>query len=229
MSIIANDHAYVTLDRNTKAQHGQRLSRVIAKADREGKYASEHLQESLAVSVPMVTEEDMVESIAALMPHIRKMLETAQDALIREHRLEAGATSINSAQISVTACIAYLSETSTGTRLTKEYLQEWFVSTYGTVAKEWISTNITHTLTDMHPTKVEEVVTEKVGILAGMVATWASPKASPPIPAIKATLRFVEHCEQVGVVDGILSGLRGKMKVMLEKKTAELSLDALGF
>lgn len=70
---IGTSHVFNPLGKDSCALSGQRLVRLIAKANRDGKYASPHLSESLCVSVPRVTEEDILGVVDVLMPHVIAM------------------------------------------------------------------------------------------------------------------------------------------------------------
>lgn len=221
MSIISNTHTFVKLERNTAPLHGQRLSRLIAKADRNGKYPSPNLSESLAVSVPMVEDMEVVDAIDTLLPHIKGWIQGVQDALIREFRIEHGRNEVPEDAFSVAACVAWLDENAKGDRVTKEYLAEWFAENYSTACAAWIES--------VAPGMDSEVVQSKVNVMRDMIAAWASPKASPAIPALKATLRFTHHLSQSGGMCARLAAIAQKAHTLLEKKENELKADALGF
>ena len=63
MSNVSNVHQFSQLNKDSKALAGQRLVRLIAKADKNGNYPSPNLTESLCVSVPHVSQEAVAEVI----------------------------------------------------------------------------------------------------------------------------------------------------------------------
>lgn len=221
MSIVSSTHSFVKLERNTAPLHGQRLSRLIAKADRNGKYPSSNLTESLAVSVPHVTDEEIVEVIDSLLPHLKGWLQGVQDSIIREFRIEHGRNEIPEDVFSVAACVSWLDENAKGDRVTKEYLAEWFSENYSTACAAWIQS--------IAPGISDDLCETKVNVMRDMVSAWASPKASPAIPALKATLRFTHHLAQSSGMCSRMAQIAAKASTLLEKKESELKMDALGF
>lgn len=220
---ITQAHQFTTLDKNTTPLHGQRLVRLIAKSARgSDKPSNPNLSQSLAVSIPPVTMDEVAAVIDKLIPHVIGMVQDAQDKIIREYRLETGNDSINQELISVDAVIAFLDSSATGERVSKEYLQDWFASEYEEVAKKWIDTIAGGSLCD-------DVIEQKTNLMRDMIAGWASPKYSPNIPSLKAQIRFMTHCVDSDCADMRMSGFLNKASTMLEKKENELSTDALGF
>lgn len=220
MSIVSNVHQFAPLTKDSKALSGQRLVRLIAKANKDGSYPSPHLTKSLCVSVPVVGQDDVVSVIDQLIPHVIGMVKDAQDSIIREWRIEYGREEIPESEFSINQVVAYLDENAAGDRVSSEYLQEWFTDLYATIAAEWISAQL----------KVDSsaaVVAQKVTVLRDMFAGFSSPKYSPPIPKLKAMIRF---CQVAGdSADSRLSGYHDKCASLLRKKEAELSDNSLGF
>lgn len=221
MSVVSNTHSFVKLERNTAPLHGQRLSRLIAKADRNGKYPSSNLMESLAVSVPVVSDEEIVEVIDTLLPHLKGWIAGVQDSIIREFRIEHGRNEIPGEVFSVAACVAWLDENAKGDRVTKEYLAEWFSENYAESCAAWIQS--------IAPGISDDLCEAKVNVMRDMISAWASPKASPAIPALKATLRFTHHLASTSGMCARLGAIAQKAAALLEKKESELKMDALGF
>lgn len=216
-------HKFEVLDKNTAPLHGQRLVRLIAKSARgTNKPANEHLQQSLAVSVPPVTMDEVVAHIDKLIPHVIGMVQDAQDKIIREYRIESGADNIHQELISVESVIAFLDSSATGERVSKEYLQEWFAAEYEDIAKQWINQIAGGSLSEL-------VIEQKTNLMRDMISGWASPKYSPNIPSLKAQIRFMNHCVAIDASDMRMNGFLNKAGAMLEKKEEELNTDALGF
>lgn len=105
---------------------GQRLAKCRYKttAKQAAKFPS------VCVSVPYLTDAEIEPMVPALLGHIRGMLETAQDGVIRTLYEIAGGklTGVTDSEISIAACIAWMEQESTGSRLTKEYIDSWFNS-----------------------------------------------------------------------------------------------------
>lgn len=82
---------------------------------------------SICVSVPFITELDE-QQIERLSPYIVSMLENAQDGIIRSlyESRDGHLSEVSDADISIDSCISFLEAESTGGRLTKEFLEQWF-------------------------------------------------------------------------------------------------------
>lgn len=221
MSVISNVHSFVKLDKDAKPAMGQRLVRLIAK----GAQKHANLSESLAVSVPRVTQDQVAEVIDRLLPHVVGLVQDTQDKIIRDWRIEYGREAIPESEFSVSECIAYLDATAAGDRVSAEYLQEWFADEYRITALSYISNAMS---IDWSPAsgEIPTVLEQKYAILRDMFAGWASPKYSPAIPKLKAMIKFGEV---IGEVDSRMSAMLTKAKVMLQRKEEELAEDALGF
>lgn len=223
MSNVSNRHGFQKLEKNSKPLSGQRLVRLIAKKDKSGDYASGNLVESLFVSIPPVNTDEITIHIGSLIPHIVSMLEGVQSEIIREYRIEHGSDSIDESEFEIDKCIAFLDSQSTGSRLTTEYLQSWFIEMYSDSAAEFIA--------KMNKCEVEELSEEqlkKVSVLRDMFAGFASARYSPDIPKCKAMMRFGEFLGE-GNADSRMVGFVGKASKIKAEKEAEMSSDALGF
>lgn len=86
---------------------------------------------SVCASIPMIDMSTVIgnpELMDALIPHIRGILENAQDGIIRT-LYEGSAyqlSEVSDEQISVGACISFLNAESTGVRLSAESITGWF-------------------------------------------------------------------------------------------------------
>lgn len=219
MSVISNVHSFVKLDKDAKPAMGQRLVRLIAKGTKNA-----NLTESLAVSVPRVTQDQVADAIDRLLPHIVGLVQDTQDKIIREFRIEHGREGVPEDVFSVDECIAYLDATAAGDRVSTEYLQEWFADEYRQVALAYISNAMG---IDYSPAgDVPVAIEQKYNVLRDMFAGFSSPKYSPAIPKLKAMIRF---SESVSELDSRMAAIIAKSRVMLAKKEAELADDALGF
>lgn len=219
MSIISDTHSFNKLEKNSKPLNGQRLVRLIAKG--ENKHVN--LSESLCVSVPRVTSEEVADVIDRLLPHIVGMVQDAQDKMIREYRIESGREAIQQSVIRMDEVVAWLDANAAGDRVTSEYLAEWFTEEYAEAAHQYIANAMG---VDIVNGEVPEVVMQKTAVLRDMFTGWSSGKYSPNIPKLKAMIKFAESVDEL---DGRMSGLIVKCRDMLTKKEAELASDALGF
>lgn len=127
MSNFSPAHTVTAFDaKKSQPLTGQRLAKIRYKttAKQDAKYPS------VCASVPYISDDtiDNTVTIAKLLPHIRAMLETAQDGVIRSLYESAGGVlaHVTDTDISVDACIGYLEAESTGGRLTGEFINAWF-------------------------------------------------------------------------------------------------------
>lgn len=127
MSHFSTAHTVTKFDaKKSQALSGQRLAKIRYKttANQSAKFPS------VCVSVPFIgaDEIDNTVTISKLLPHIRAMLENAQDGVIRSlyESKEGSLTQVTDSDISIDACISYLDAESQGSRLTKEFISAWF-------------------------------------------------------------------------------------------------------
>lgn len=220
MSIVSNVHSILPLEKDSKPLNGQRLARVIAKKNKDGEYESENLTQSLCVSVPFITDEEISDVIAELLPHIRNMCEDAQDKLIREFRVQHGRNEIPQDAIAMDAIVQFLNESANGSRITKEWMQGWFTESYSEAATAFIRSAIDGA--------AEKVIEQKVNVLRDMFSGFASARYSPEIPKCKAMLRFGAYVGEENW-DARMKMIQTKTSKILAEKEAELQADALGF
>lgn len=219
MSIISNVHQFHPL-KEAKVLSGQRLARVIAKAQKDGSYPSSNLTESLGVSIPLISDDEIANVIDQLLPHVRSMCENAQDGLIREFRVEHGRNEIPQEAIAIDKVIEYLESSSNGSRVTTEYLQQWFTEGYSEAATRFVRAAIDGA--------ADEIVEKKVNLIRDMFAGFASPRFSPEIPKCKAMIRFSSYVGEENQC-GRMQAFTKRAIEILKKKEEEMSADALGF
>lgn len=128
MSVISNAHTIVPfVSGETKAYQDQRLAKIGYKP-RDNKPAK---FPSVAVSIPTIPENDIVDNVSRLLPAITTMLEGVQDNIIRGmyENSEGTLKTVLGEDIGIHAIIAYLEAETVGSRLTAEKIKEWFVDT----------------------------------------------------------------------------------------------------
>ena len=105
---------------------GQRLAKVKYKttAKQVAKFPN------ICASVPSIKGEDILNYEAELIPHVRALLETAQDGILRSLYESSDGTlsQVQDSEISIPECIKFLEAESQGSRLTKEIISAWFDS-----------------------------------------------------------------------------------------------------
>lgn len=128
MSQVSNRHTVVPfVAGKTVAFNEQRLAKVGYKTTKKqkAKYAN------IAVSVPVIQDDVLTENVSKMIPYLRAVCESAQDGIIRSlYESNSGVlSSVSDDEIGITSIIAFLEAESTGNRLTKEAIEEWFDST----------------------------------------------------------------------------------------------------
>jgi hypothetical protein len=219
MSVISNIHTFTKLDKNSKPMTGQRLVRLIAK----GENKSPNLAESMCVSIPLVSSNDVADVIDRLLPHVVGLVQDAQDKMIREYRIETGRNELPQDVIGLSEVVVWLDANAAGDRVSSEYLGEWFKEEYADAAHQYIAHVMGLALVNG---EVPPIVEVKCNVLREMFTGWSSPKYSPSIPKLRAMIKFTDSIDEL---DSRMSALVTKAKAMLAKKEAELCDDALGF
>ena len=108
----------------SEALTGQRLAKVKYKttAKQTAKYPN------ICASIPFIKGEDIMNYEGELIPHIRTLLESAQDGILRSLYESSDGTlsQVQDSELSIPECIKYLEAESQGSRLTKEVISAWF-------------------------------------------------------------------------------------------------------
>lgn len=192
---IGSSHVFTKLTKDSKPIDGQRLVRLIAK----GKNKSTNLSSSLCVSVPQVTIEQVTEYIDALMPYVVGMVSDTQDKIIREYRIESGASDIHESLFDVPHCVAWLADNATGERLTGDMLREWFTEDYKDACMDWLKSKPALSgLTD-------EQMEHKFNAVLGTIVEFANPHFKPAMPVLNMILDLAGSVECDGRMLGIVA------------------------
>lgn len=201
---------------------GQRLAKIRYKTTE--KQAAKF--PSVCVSVPFLTNEEIEPMIPQLMEHLRTLLETAQDGVIRQtYEAQDGKLSaISDSDISVAKCIEFLEQESTGSRLTKEYIDSWFTSS----VEEYLTVIIGQKLgfisesaegeVELTPEQ-EMVISRHVAGYKGMYSALAGGKTSYSVKQAQSLIRVLELVDTDPVQSKLLARLNG---MMVKPKMEEL-------
>jgi len=131
MSNVSNRHSVIPfIATESKPLSGQRLAKVGYKQTAKMTAAGEVAPKSVCVSVPVIPAADIETYWEALVPHVRTLLENAQDGIVRSlyESRKFELSSVSDEDISVPQCINFLESEANGGRLTKEYLETWFMN-----------------------------------------------------------------------------------------------------
>lgn len=128
MSVISNIHtATVYEPKTSKPFAGQRLVKIVAKADKNGNYG-EHLQQTMCVSVPLLDAQAIRAYIlesSALDAHIVGMLEDVQKSLITD-KIKSGTKSVTSEELTIASLINYLDASGDSDKWDSARIAQWF-------------------------------------------------------------------------------------------------------
>lgn len=171
---------------------------------------------SICVSVPIITEFDE-DQLNRLSPYIVQMLENAQDGIIRSlyESRDGSLSEVSDADISIDSCISFLEAESTGGRLTKEFLEQWFDAQ--------MRDNLTVVVADkLGFSELNDDVLITVGKhvagYRGLIASLSGGKTLLQEPQIKGLLRALE----VSSVDDETSvKLNARLNAMLNRPKIE--------
>ena len=170
MSAISSIHALVPfISGESRPFAEQRLLKIGFKTTKAMEAKGIKALSSVCASVPMIQEEEISGNLEALMPHIRTMLESTQDAAARALYEASKGTrkEVRQEEISVQACIAFLAAIEAGSRLSAESIAAWF---NGSMAKDISAAIITDAL--KYPENLEEHTEEQAATVAKHVGVY---------------------------------------------------------
>lgn len=227
MSVIdtASHNVVPYVSGTTKPFTGQRLATVTYKTVKDSTSALFNVKrESKAVSLPVIEDTAISSNLAALLPHVRVMLNKVQDAIIRE-ALDAGnnVLHITTEQVSIAACVEFLENSNESGRLTKETVATWFTDTIADVLMVTLADKlgVSDTPSDAESKQIEAIVAgfkDKVSALAGGKTSY-EPKLCESI----------KKCLALAPSDDILSArFTARLDKMIADSSASVNLfDAL--
>ena len=204
---IGTSHVFTKMNKDSKALAAdQRLVRLIAK----GKNKREHLSESLCVSVPQVTIEQVTEYIDTLLPYVVGMVADAQDKIIREYRIESGAADIHQSLFDVPHVVQWLAANATGERLTGDMLREWFTEDYAEACTEWLKSK--PALANATEGKIEQ----SLNVVRDLIVQYANPHFKPNMRQCDLILDLGQSVEVDGRMAMIVAKTEGFKVKLLE-------------
>lgn len=191
---------------------GQRLAKVGYKTTKKAKAKFPNI----CVSVPFISDDDVNSNMDKMIPYVRNMLENAQDGVIRSlyESTDGNLSSVSNDEISVNACIAFLDAEQSGGRLTKEFLETWFM--------ENISDNLSVALCERTNLNLEDVkISQAVNGFKGLISGLSGGKTFYAPEQIVQVRKALELSSED---DDVCKKLMNRLNVM-EKKTDELILN----
>jgi hypothetical protein len=227
MSNVSTAHNVLAFDaKKSQPLTGQRLAKVRYKSTE--KQAARF--PSVCVSVPFIKEEDIDNTvvISRLMPHIRGMLEAAQDGVIRSlyESADGMLSSVTDGDISIEACIKFLEAEAQGSRLTKEFIEAWFVGTLQDYVFALVAEKLGYcagTDTEVELTvEQEHTVNKHVNGYKGLYSSLAGGKTVLQDAQAKSLLRVLELVDSG---DDTAEKLKGRLVSMMQKPKLEELLE----
>ena len=131
MSNVSTRHAIVPfVASKSQALSGQRLCKVGFKLTEKMKAEGKKALPSVCASIPPVDTAAVQMFADELLPFVVRMIESAQDGILRSLYESSGGTltDVTDEELSIPACIAYMSAEAAGTRLSTESISAWFDS-----------------------------------------------------------------------------------------------------
>ena len=125
MSNVSSVHDVVPfVAGKTEPLTGQRLAKIGYKTTTKNPAKFK----SVAVSVPPIDPDAVLNNVKALLPYIGTLLEDTQDKIIRGlyESADGALKTVQDPEISVQACISFLEAEAAGERLKKEHIEAWF-------------------------------------------------------------------------------------------------------
>lgn len=222
MSQVSNRHNVLPfISGESKPLNGQRLAKVGYKQTKKMQEAGEVAPESICVSLPKIPNAEIETHWQGLIPHVRTLLETAQDGIIRS--LYEGKkcdraifSSVSDEELNVSACIAFLESEASGGRLSKEYLESWFDKNLN----DNLFVVIAEKLGFNDPTDAQtEVVMKHLAGYKALIAGMSGKNLSLQQSQITGIRRALEVCS---VDDETSEKLIKKLDEMEQKKVEQL-------
>jgi len=174
MSVISNRHTVVNYVSQgagaTKALTGQRLVTACYRSKENGANRTNR-----AASIPMLSMVEIDSKMSVLKPLLVEYLESVQDkifkSLLDANGIDGVVNEIADESINLDSCIAYLQDSASGERLTKESIGQWFTDS-GLEDQLMLSLStklgISENPTDAESKKVELITNEYKAKLSAM-------------------------------------------------------------
>lgn len=124
MSNVSSFHSIQSYSGKESALSGQRLITVTFKTDKETGIKPE----SKCVSVPLVADSfgtEIIDNWELVQKHVYGFFADIQDKIVRESVID-GKDQVHENEIGLFSCLDYLNQVSSGGRLSKEVLSNWF-------------------------------------------------------------------------------------------------------
>lgn len=207
---ISNRHSVVPfVAGKSVAMADQRLAKVGYKSTKQTKAKFP----SVCASVPMIADDQIIPFSERLLPHVRTLLENAQDGILRSlyESNDGNLASVSDDEISIQACISFLEADAAGSRLTKEMVEKWFDETLSGNVYVLIAEKLGFT----DPNKDQDVLIQKhVAGYKGVLASLSGGKTLLQPVQIKGCKVALES---MGEMDDLAQKLMNRLTQMEAK------------
>ena len=219
MSNISNQHSVIPfIAGESKPLSGQRLAKVGYKQTKAMADKGEIAPKSIAVSLPRIADEDIVENIAKIFPLVRAACEDVQDKIVRSLYESRGykLDRVSDDEIGFSAIAGYVSSEQSGGRLTKEYLESWF----DTNVRDNLTVIIADRLgfSELNDDQLA-VIEQHIAGYKGLIASISGNKTMLSIAQITGIKRAFEVC---AIEDEVTEKLGVKLDAMMQSHNAAL-------
>lgn len=215
MSNVSNQHTVIPfVAGETKSLSGQRLAKVGYKKTKD----QPNPPKSIAVSLPLISDQDIVANVSKILPLIRQACEDVQDKIVRSlyESREFNLERVSDDEIGFAQIANFVSSEQSGGRLTKEYLESWFESN--------MRDNLTVVVADklgfeeLNETQLE-VVNKHIAGYKGLIASISGNKTMLSVAQITGIKRAFEVC---AIDDEVSAKLDKKMDEMMASHNAQI-------
>lgn len=200
MSVISNRHQFVPFVSGTsKPYHEQRLAKVG--------YKKVSKKQSVCVSIPRLSDDDVAFVSAAYPVEARKRVEDFQDSLVRS-LYESGKSEIDSSELSREQLCQFLAAESTAGRLSAAVVADWWNGEFQEIAAPVLS--------DKYGTEDEEILAKKAKLWGDAFAMICG-NSAVDIARLK---QLANMCEFVDSDDAVGMRIRTKIAGMIAESEA---------
>lgn len=208
MSTLSQTHDVIpNEDKKAVALTGQRLVALYWKLTEAMKKSGvTEAHKPVAVSIPPL--EISENQLLAVRPYIVGYFQDVQDKLIRE-KIESGAAFIQDSDISLEACVSYLTTSTKSNHLTREGVEVWFSDTLADALTVAFAEKLglSDTPSELEARKLDTLV----ALYKNKFASLASPKTKYPKAVSQNLLKALEL---VGEDDSIALKFKSRLAGM---------------
>ena len=193
---------------------GQRLSKIKFKSTEK----SPRKYPNVCVSVPFIQAEAITQNMPGLIDHVRAMLESAQDGIVRSlyESSDGTLTQVSDSELSIASCINFLEAEAQGSRLTKEIISGWFDSSVRDYLYIIIGEKLKYSMDSELTPEQDATITKHLNGYRGLYESLAGGKTilqPSQITSLRKVLELVDTDEIGSKLGARLSQMENKPKI----------------